>query len=131
MRPDICDYCDSPQGWISQVGMCRGCFERRRKESVARQRARRDPAEARARGAVRRAVLAGKLVRPEVCDECGVRPHSYLKIEAHHYKGYAREHWLDVEWLCRGCHASDHTATGYLRIDRMDLAPFEEGAHGN
>ena len=37
-----------------------------------------------ARDAVRRAIIAGELVRPSTCRNCG----STGRIEAHHYKGY-------------------------------------------
>jgi len=50
--------------------------------------------------AVERAIDTGKLVRPETCSECGNRG----DIEAHHHKGYAPEHWLDIVWLCVFCH---------------------------
>src|SRR5437870_4357481 len=50
--------------------------------------------------AVHRTVKSGKLVRPTMCSNCGI----VGKIEAHHYKGYAKENWLDVQWLCRRCH---------------------------
>ncbi len=29
------------------------------------------------------------------CEACGE-----LEVEGHHHKGYDREHWLDVIWLC-------------------------------
>lgn len=30
------------------------------------------------------------------------------KSEAHHHKGYAQEHWLHVQWLCKKCHCKLH-----------------------
>ena len=50
-----------------------------------------------ARERVRRAVRAGKLVRPLVCDECG----GGGPIQGAH-EDYSRP--LDVRWLCRSCH---------------------------
>lgn len=50
--------------------------------------------------AVSRAIKAGRLVRPVRCSRCA----SVAKIEAHHARGYAPAHWLDVTWLCRSCH---------------------------
>lgn len=52
----------------------------------------------RAHLAVARAIRAGRLVRPEICGRCG----EARKIEASH-DDYSRP--LDVEWLCRQCHA--------------------------
>lgn len=48
---------------------------------------------------VYRAVKSGVLVRPDNCAVCGVR----CKPEASH-DDYSRP--LDVEWLCRACHAA-------------------------
>jgi hypothetical protein len=50
---------------------------------------------------VYRALLSGRLTKPEVCQNCQEAP---TPIEAHHYMGYARENWLNVKWLCRMCH---------------------------
>jgi hypothetical protein len=56
------------------------------------------PERIKARMAVNNAVVAGKLTRLPctICDN----PNS----EGHHYLGYAKEHWLDVQWLCRKHH---------------------------
>jgi hypothetical protein len=53
-----------------------------------------------ARAAVKRAVADGRLIRPNTCSKC---PNSG-PIEAHHYRGYEKEFWLVVEWLCVPCH---------------------------
>jgi len=61
---------------------------------------------ARARTAVRRAIEAGRLVRPALCSECGSDPgpgsDGRSRIHAHHYAGYDKP--LVVEWLCYLCH---------------------------
>lgn len=58
--------------------------------------------------AVKSAIRRGILIRPETCQRCGCRPgltkRGRSKIEAHHYKGYAPEHHLTVEFLCSKCH---------------------------
>lgn len=54
--------------------------------------------------AVHKAVKSGKLVRPEACSKCGKK----CKPEAHHAKGYAKQNWLIVEWICRKCHMGVH-----------------------
>jgi hypothetical protein len=58
-----------------------------------------------ARNAVNHAVTAGTLTRPTTCPECGGDGNGRV-IEAHHHKGYDREVWLDVAWLCRRCHVA-------------------------
>lgn len=50
------------------------------------------------------AIKAGRIVRPDTCSRCGATGN----VDAHHHHGYAREHALDVEWLCRKCHAGQH-----------------------
>lgn len=57
--------------------------------------------ERNARKAVARAVKSGKLIVPQMCEECQVQE---VKLQAHHYLGYAKEHQLDVKWLCPRCH---------------------------
>jgi hypothetical protein len=57
-----------------------------------------------ARAAVASALLSGRLVRPENCERCGKET---LDLQAHHWS-YAREHRLEIEWLCGGCHKSEH-----------------------
>lgn len=63
-------------------------------------------AKDRARGAVRSALIRGRLVRPDRCQKCGQKPPTAKDgrslIHAHHHKGY--ECPLDVEWLCVTCH---------------------------
>jgi hypothetical protein len=50
--------------------------------------------------AVRNAIRQGILFRPHACSLCP----SVEDIQAHHHRGYAPEHWLDVLWVCRTCH---------------------------
>lgn len=42
----------------------------------------------------------GRVSKPVSCEFCG----EDKPLEAHHWKGYEKEHWLDVQWLCRPCH---------------------------
>lgn len=53
-----------------------------------------------ARAFVTGAIRSKKIKRPTHCLKCGVN----CKPEAHHYLGYARENWLDIQWLCTPCH---------------------------
>lgn len=52
----------------------------------------------RASEAVRKACIAGTLVRPDRCQECGKE----TRPQAAHYD-YSR--MLDVRWLCQRCHS--------------------------
>lgn len=53
-----------------------------------------------ARAAVNKAVAVGILKKPNACPKCG----RVVRIHGHHHNGYAREHRLDVEWMCAKCH---------------------------
>jgi len=58
------------------------------------------PEQVPAHSAVKHAVIKGTLIRVDQCSSCG-KPG---KTVAHHHLGYAKEHHLDVIWLCRSCH---------------------------
>ena len=60
------------------------------------------PIRHKARQAASYAIASGRLIRPGHCENptCGTK----CKPEAHHYLGYEKEHWLDVEFLCSECH---------------------------
>lgn len=64
------------------------------------------PERVKARAAIAVAIKMKVLVRPLQCSQCQrvVRP------DAHHYLGYAPEHWFDVQWICRKCHKVAHLA---------------------
>jgi len=63
------------------------------------------PLERRARNAVHVAVKKGHLpcVRMRVCKEQGPRCKGTAD-DYDHVNGYEKEHWLDVEPVCRPCH---------------------------
>jgi hypothetical protein len=69
---------------------------------------RRHPERYAAREAVYRALRKGVLKRAEGCLRCC----QGVKVQAHHHRGYAPEHWLDVVWLCRSCHLTMHQKEG-------------------
>jgi len=50
-----------------------------------------------ARDAVYRALKDGRLIKAELCEDCGERP----AVHGHH-EDYSKP--LEVEWLCRHCH---------------------------
>lgn len=58
--------------------------------------------------AVHRAIRAGRLDHPSwlPCVECGRAAQEY-----DHYMGYAREHFLTVQPICRSCHRRRTTQT--------------------
>ena len=56
---------------------------------------------------VNAALKRGELTRAGVCARCGLK----ARTDAHHHRGYAREHWLDIVWLCRPCHFQTHKGT--------------------
>lgn len=66
-----------------------------------------------ARMAILTAVTRGKIIRPKECEKCGETP-EYFKdkrakdgkrypLRADHYKGYEKENWLEVKWICKDC----------------------------
>ena len=65
-----------------------------------------EEARKKARYHVSNAVRDGKLQRATHCESCGVKDWGMKRsmIEAHHYRGYEPDHWLDVQWLCVPCH---------------------------
>jgi excisionase family DNA binding protein len=72
--------------------------------------------------AVRLAVQAGELTRPQTCTRCGS---AHRAIHGHH-EDYSRP--LDVIWLCTSCHRLEHaqarlTADSAL-LDRLASAPM-------
>lgn len=79
-------------------------------------------AKHRARLAVGQALKNGRLVRPPTCEANGKYGDKCLggPLTAHHHKGYAQEHWLDVEWLCTECH---NVADIRARDEGTDVAP--------
>lgn len=54
-----------------------------------------------ARIAVNYALRSGKLIRPDICSECGVG----CKPDAHH-EDYLKR--LEIVWLCKTCHTAKH-----------------------
>ncbi len=59
-----------------------------------------------AHSAVRRALVAGTLIRPATCERCDEVPTGHWPILHAHHDNYARP--LQVRWLCRSCHKSGH-----------------------
>lgn len=84
---------DNPGYWKEYYQDGRGKeVQRRRHES--------HPLQRKARSAISNALRLGKIIKPIKCQACGC----VEKLEAHHWKGYEKEHWLDVQWLCHKHH---------------------------
>jgi hypothetical protein len=97
-------------------------YERKHPEAVAARTARMraaHPEKYKARSDLNNAVLLGKIRKPAKCDRCGSEPESSRHIQAHH-DDYAKP--LEVEWLCKACHLSEH---GQRDRDAEALAPFD------
>lgn len=90
---------------------------------TARQRRQRN----KARTYVARAVAAGRLIKPTLCEECGAQ----AALQGHHEKGYAPRYWLWVRWLCIPCHAAAEPrgwADDPLEMDQRELDFTREAA---
>ena len=57
-----------------------------------------------ARLAVHGALARKAIRRPAHCEKCGRK----TKLHGHHHRGYSRENWLNVVWLCPRCHSHAH-----------------------
>lgn len=88
-----------------------GRWRRENRERVSAQLKRHrecHPEKARARHRLNEAVRAGKLSKSTCCESCGARTES-RELDGHH-EDYDKP--LDVEWLCRRCHAARHLCCG-------------------
>lgn len=82
-----------------------------------------------ARAKVRRAVIAGRLFRPRLCENCNqpgpIASDGRATIHAHHHRGY--EHPLNVRWLCPTCHFQEDPrpekeSNGRAKLDRETVS---------
>jgi hypothetical protein len=77
------------------------CYQQaHREQSCAYMRKIKDPEAYRARIMLRTAVAAGKIIKPENCQDC-LKPFPKAQIQGHH-EDYSRPY--DVTWLCSKCH---------------------------
>ena len=93
-------YYVNKAGVAGRQSRCKSCFRKQLNATPDIKQ------KKRAREAVRLAIKAGELVRPETCSACGGRG----RIHGHH-DDYARE--LDVRWLCAACHEDVHRGDTY------------------
>lgn len=73
----------------------------------------RNPHKKKAQSALSNAVRDSKVTKTTSCEHCGT---SEKKIQGHHWS-YLEEHWLDVLWLCTGCHGKEHKRLNELGRD--------------
>src|SRR5262245_33696338 len=67
-------------------------------------RRRRKAPQLRANDALRNAVRSGRLIKPEVCDQCKLAVPARM-LHGHH-SDYDKR--LEVRWLCETCHWAHH-----------------------
>jgi hypothetical protein len=79
-------------------------YRRERKDILARQQMRRVayPEQHLAHLAIRRAMRAGTLTAPKVCEHCGL-----TRVVESHHEDYRKV--LDVHWFCSSCHKRLHS----------------------
>lgn len=67
-----------------------------------------DIRQQRACRAVKEAIKREEIKPPRNCQRCGGPPTPHRRnrrgLVANHYRGYERENWLDIEWICVPCH---------------------------
>ena len=73
------------------------------------------PERRKARLAVKVALEAGRISRPDVCQAKGCSVS--LGLHAHH-RSCQERNWLDVDWLCKNCHERCHHASSLERQRR-------------
>ena len=92
--------------WRHEKGRTSKDTERQRK---------RHPHKTRARKALASAVARGSIAKPILCERCGERTEP---IDLHgHHEDYGKP--LDVDWLCRQCHAKRHREMAAEDADAM------------
>lgn len=121
-RRDVAGNRESKIDAVRQYDRTRARRPNRKMMSVdknARKRASVGPAFDHAHRAVARALAAGVIVKPAICDRCP----STDRIQAHH-DDYNQP--LVVMWLCPVCHANRHKELGRLRTIRAAYGPDPE-----
>lgn len=88
------------------------------------------PEKQAAKQEVTKALKSGRLIRPPVCQGCGLDPglarDGRPLIQAHH-EDYSRP--LDVSWLCLSCHSAQHARSLKLPDYRGGEAKTAESEH--
>lgn len=77
-----------------------------RKDEYNKRYRERYPEKHRARQAIANAVVEGRIVKPDRCEDCDART---ARADLHgHHTDYSKP--LEVDWLCRTCHSARHRA---------------------
>lgn len=76
-----------------------------------------NPEKKRAHAILARAIKAGKIRKPRICEDCG---RFRKRIEGHH-EDYSKP--LSVRWLCKRCHSKTWTKP------RLNLTPRHRGGY--
>lgn len=97
------EYNQLPQTKASKDRYANSKEGREKKRTYAIAHKAKFPEKYQAKSAVGTAVANGSLIRPDKCSLCDNRG----VIHGHH-ESYAREHWLDIVWVCRSCHRNIH-----------------------
>lgn len=122
------DFYNHPQTADGKLNKCKDCSKRdsrdrrianieyyraydrkrgsRQSAEYRREYRERNPKKYKAVTAVNNAVRDGKLVKPESCQECGIK----TRIHGHH-DDYDKK--LEVIWLCPVCHKERHKMLGW------------------
>jgi len=78
-----------------------------------------------AQAKVNRELKAGRIIKPDKCQECG-KPN---RLHAHHWHGY--DNPLDVIWLCPSCHHAAHGRGPKSRqLSSMPAGSIDEAMEG-
>ncbi len=62
------------------------------------------PIKNKARYSLSNSIRDGLVIKPTICEHCKLPG----KIHGHHWS-YKEENWLNVIWLCSGCHGREHS----------------------
>jgi hypothetical protein len=114
IRTNFCLRCDVPFETRSHRSLhCSACRGDMLREINLRHR-QNNRGKARARARFTKMVQRGLILRPPTCSRCGLA----CKPQGHH-ADYAKP--LEVVWLCRACHLSEHRATEPLPSPDLPL----------
>lgn len=83
-----CKYCGEPSGPFSVCLSCKDDQEKARYE-------------------LSYAIKKGEVIKLTYCQSC-LNDFPKEQIHGHHFKGYSKNYWLTVLWLCASCHTKAH-----------------------
>lgn len=119
----------SKPGYRTRLGRQWRAANPERVAAIQRRQYDRHPEKFRARQAVKDAVKAGSLNKPDCCEDCGGEA-SGKGLHGHH-TDYSRP--LDVRWLCSRCHSATHqrrSCSPLVATDPTSFLPAFASANG-